>query len=165
MAVIFGVTGFFCIPESLGSIILHRRAQKIRYETKQWSAHSSLEEKPLDFNYILTTYYMKPPKMMIREPILVLMTIYMSLIYGILYLTFEAYPISFQFQRGWSQGVGTLPFLSLFVGIILAILGIILYGIGPGARRLKASKLPVLPELRLPPMIVGGVLLPMGLFW
>ena len=28
----------------------------------------------------------------------------MALIYGILYLFFEAYPIAFQEQRGWNEG-------------------------------------------------------------
>jgi hypothetical protein len=56
--------------------------------------------------------------MLVKEPILLLLTIYMALIYGILYLFFEAYPISFQEQRGWNQGIGALPFLSIMIGVL-----------------------------------------------
>ena len=44
--------------------------------------------------------------MLIQEPILLLITLYMAFIYGILYLFFESYPISFIQERGWNLGVG-----------------------------------------------------------
>lgn len=56
--------------------------------------------------------------MLVQEPILLLITLYMALIYGILYLFFESYPISFQEKRGWNQGVGALPFLGILVGVL-----------------------------------------------
>lgn len=41
------------------------------------------------------------------------MMLYMKFIYGFLYLCFVAYPIAFQELRGWSDGVGALPFISI----------------------------------------------------
>ncbi|KAJ8610074.1 hypothetical protein MRB53_038801 [Persea americana] len=38
-------------------------------------------------------------------------------IYGILYLLFSAYPISFEMERGLNSGVGALPFISIAVGV------------------------------------------------
>jgi len=92
-------------------------------------------------------------------------TFYISVVYGILYLTFEAYPISFQEQRLWSPGLASLPFLSILIGIIIACASLAIYSRTYYVRRLKARGGKVNPEDRLPPMIVGSVVLPAGLFW
>ena len=88
----------------------------------------------------------------------------MSLVYGIIYLEFEAYPIAFVEVRGWNLGVGALPFIALIVGVFFGA-AMIMYSTLTTYKRsfLKYGK-PV-PEDRLPPMIVGAMLLPIGLFW
>ncbi len=40
---------------------------------------------------------------------------------GTLYLLFGAYPIVFQQVRGWSEGVGGLPFLGVALGMVLGV--------------------------------------------
>jgi len=62
-------------------------------------------------------YLFRPFEMLVKEPILIPITIYMAFIYGILYLFFEAYPIAFQESRGWNTGVGALPFISITIGV------------------------------------------------
>jgi len=102
--------------------------------------------------------------MLIMEPILLLVTLYLALIYGILYLFFEAYPISFQEVRGWNLGVGALPFLGITIGVILGGATISYITMTRFARKMKKHG-KVIPEERLPPMIIGAVILPIGLFW
>jgi hypothetical protein len=87
------------------------------------------------------------------------MTFYISLAYGILYLTFEAYPISFQFDRGWSPTGASLPFIAILLGIVLAS------GLAAGAKMVAKKNKKLTPEDRIPPMILGSFLLPIGLFW
>lgn len=119
MAATFGTLGFFTIPETSASRILQVRAKKLRFEKKNWAIHSRADTVQIDAKTILTIYVTRPLQMLILEPILLLITIYMSLVYGILYLFFLAYPISFQRERGWNQGVGALPFLGIMIGIAL----------------------------------------------
>ncbi len=57
--------------------------------------------------------------MFAREPILVLITLYMTFIYGFIYLLFEAWPVSFIDERGYNAGVGALPFISIGIGVAL----------------------------------------------
>lgn len=97
-------------------------------------------------------------------PQLIVLTIYMSLVYGILYLTFEAYPISFEIDRGWSEGIASLPFIALFVGVVVACVAIGIFSKTWYAKRLITSK-KLNPEDRLPTMVAGSILLPIGLFW
>ena len=56
--------------------------------------------------------------MLASKSIFLLTKLYMPIVHGTLYLLFEAYPISFQDQRGWCAGVGALPFLGITVGVV-----------------------------------------------
>ncbi|KAK4950000.1 hypothetical protein LTR28_007182 [Elasticomyces elasticus] len=118
MGLTLSVIALLCVPETSPARILTLRAQRLRVETKQWALHAAAEETLLDPRALLTTYFSKPFAMLLLEPILILFTVYMSTAYGTLYLFLEAFPISFQQQRGWSLGVGALPFLSLIVGVV-----------------------------------------------
>ncbi|KAF5986265.1 putative mfs-multidrug-resistance transporter [Fusarium bulbicola] len=91
---------------------------------------------------------------------LIFFTVYMSLAYGIIYLTFTMYPLAFVTVRGWSRMDGSLPFIGMTVGVVLACVGIALHSI----YYIQQSRVHV-PERRLPPMIAGSVLLSAGIFW
>jgi len=62
-------------------------------------------------------------------------------------------------------GVSALPFLGITGGVILGGSIIIYMTKTRYARIHKANGGKALPEERLPPMIIGGCLLPIGLFW
>jgi hypothetical protein len=88
----------------------------------------------------------------------------MAIIYGTLYMMFAAYPIVFQVNRGWNQGVGGLPFTALIVGMIMAVS----YTIWDNKRYIRIEQQHggfAPPETRLPPSIIGCIALPIGLFW
>ncbi|KAG8528456.1 uncharacterized protein KY384_007374 [Bacidia gigantensis] len=166
------IFGFFCLligaifmPETYAPAVLHREAKRLRYQTKNWAIHSKGDENYISGKVILEVYLTRPFRMFYLEPILVLITLYMSLVYGILYLFFVAFPISFNEDRGWSSGIGSLPFLSLFIGVIvgggyIAIWSKLVYM--PKHRALNGR---VSPEARLPPMFHGGIVVTIGMFW
>lgn len=164
MGFFFGTLGFLIVPESHAPTILSARAKKIRYKTKNWAIHAKADESQVDFYNIVHVYLFRPFVMLIREPILLLVSLYLALVYGILYLFFEAYPISFQQGRGWNNGVGALPFISILIGVILAGITITIATKTRFARKFKKHG-HVVPEERLPPMILGAFILPIGLFW
>jgi len=91
-------------------------------------------------------------------------TLYMGFIYGFLYLCFEAYPIAFQEHRGWNAGVGALPFAAIIVGVAFGSCFIAYFTKTRFARKIEETG-DVVPEERMIPMIVGGALLPIGMFW
>lgn len=74
------------------------------------------------------------------------------------------YPISFHEQRGWNRGVSSLPFASFAIGS-LAGAGLIAFSTATNFKRSYIKHGKCIPEERLPPMIVGAVVLPIGLFW
>jgi len=164
MGAFFTILAYLCTPETYEPLLLRWKAERLRQETKDWTIHARSEEDVLDMNTIFSKYLLKPLQMIVSEPILIVLTAYMSLVYGILYLTFEAYPISFEFDRGWSEGVASLPFIAIFIGVVLACVFIAVYTNTYYAKRMALTN-KLNPEDRLPPMVAGSIILPIGLFW
>ncbi|KAJ5569597.1 uncharacterized protein N7459_009027 [Penicillium hispanicum] len=155
----------FLLPETYAPVLLRRRAAKLSEMTGQvYRSKLDIERGPVPLGQTLKTALSRPWILLLREPIVLLLSIYMSIIYGTLYMLFAAYPIVFQEVRGWSEGVGGLAFLGILVGMVIAVL----YTFPENARYAKKCSQTtdrLAPEVRLPPSMVGGVALPIGLFW
>ena len=164
MAALFGTIGFFVIPETYAPVLLQRKAKKLRFQTRNWAVRAPADEKEVNLKEIAEKYLLRPFNMLLKEPILVLITIYIALIYGIIYGFFEVFPVAFQEERGWNLGVGSLPFLSVLIGVIMGTIMIAVITKTRFKRKLEETQT-VIPEERLIPMIIGGALLPIGLFW
>ncbi|KAK0280028.1 hypothetical protein LTR35_008178 [Friedmanniomyces endolithicus] len=163
-SVLFGTIGWLVIDESFGPVLLQHRAKKLRYATRNWAIHAPADEIELNMSAFVTKYCTKPLMMLVWEPILLLITIYISFIYGILYLFFETYPISFIEQRGWTLGQGGLPFIAVMGGVMMGGLVNFVF-IRTRYMRIMKQYGRVPPEERLVPMMAGSIALPIGLFW
>ena len=160
----FGVIALCIVPESYPPVLLQRRAARLRLETRNWAFHSFLDEYHPTFKDIAVKYLFRPIRMLFLEPILLLVTLYMSLIYGLLYLFVVSYPISFQQDRGWTdEGAAGLPFMGVLIGVLCGCALLIAFTKTRFARKLEKHGR-VVPEERLPPMIITSFLLPIGLF-
>lgn len=65
-------------------MLLQWRAKKPRYEKKNWALHAPADEVEVNMRAFLETYLTKPIMILVWEPNLLLMTIYISFIYEIL---------------------------------------------------------------------------------
>lgn len=63
-----------------------------------------------------------------------------------------------------NRGVGGLPYFGMIIGEVIAG-GYIIYTQPAYNKKLAANNNIPLPEWRLPPVIIGGVLFAIGLFW
>jgi MFS family permease len=152
------------LPETYGPVLLKERAKKLRHEKKIWAIHALQEEKEISFKSIFEVYLSKPIKMLLFEPMILLLTMYVSFVYGVVYLLFSAFPIAYQQERGWNDGVGALPFLAISLGAAIGS-GIIVAFIPRYQRKMDANGGRPGPEERLVPMMLGGILFTIGLFW
>ncbi|KAK4893303.1 MFS siderochrome iron transporter 1, partial [Elasticomyces elasticus] len=168
MAIFTGVLwiiGALVIPETYPPVLLRRRAKKLSEMTgKVYRSRGDAEAGPTTTAQVFKTSLSRPWILLFREPIVLLLSIYMAIIYGTLYLLFGAFPIVYQQNRGWSPGIGGLAFLGVAIGMI----GAICYSIWDNKRYVKVSDendgfAP--PETRLPPTMIGGICIPIGLFW
>lgn len=161
--VAFGLNLIF-LPETYPPVILVSKAEELRRRTKNWGIHAKQEEIEVDFRELIEKNFSRPLRMLVLEPIVLLLSIYMSFIYGLLYLFLTAYPIVFQRIHGFSPGVGGLPFFGMIIGQLSAGLFIVLRQ--PSyQKKLAANSDRPIPEWRLPEVIIGGAAFSLGLFW
>jgi hypothetical protein len=148
-------------PETYAPVLLQKRATKLN---QILGRHHNTGMAPKSMATQLRVGALRPWIMLMFEPIVILLSIFLAIVQGTLFLLFAAYPIVFQRVRGWPQGFASLPFLALALGIILSLLYIAFIDQVRYNRVLsKTHNVP--PEARLPPAILGAVLLPIGLFW
>ncbi|KAH8815498.1 putative MFS multidrug transporter [Xylogone sp. PMI_703] len=159
----FWIIALFTIPETYAPVLLQKRAKKIRHRTQNWAIHAKIDEQHVPMKAIATKFLGRPVMMLIKEPILLLITIYLATVYAILYLFFEAFPIAFHETRHWKPTVSSLPFISLAIGLFLGGAGVI--WTSKVHIKVKVENGTFQPEDRLPAMAVGGILMPIGLFW
>ncbi|CCE65347.1 hypothetical protein TPHA_0K02160 [Tetrapisispora phaffii CBS 4417] len=151
------------LEETHHPIILVNKAKKLRKETNNWGIHASHENVELTIDEIITNMITRPLVMLVKEPVLLVVSIYNSFVYGILYLLLEAYPIVFIQGYGFTKN-GELPYLALIIGMILCT-AFIWYSDIDYLKRVEQNQGHVVPEARLFPMIVAGILFPIGLLW
>ncbi|GAB1218196.1 hypothetical protein ATERTT37_007449 [Aspergillus terreus] len=153
------------LPETYAPVLLRARGKTLCRITGQvYRTKHDIQHHHVPAIRKMQTTLQRPFVMLFREPIVLLLSTYISIVYGILYLFFDAFPYVFQDVRGWSPGLGGLSFVGVFIGTVLSIAHLI-----PAHRRYRAkalaspTRLP--PEERLPPSFIGSICMPVGLFW
>lgn len=159
----FGLNVLF-LEETYPPIVLVEKASELRRRTLNWGIHAKQEEIEVDLRELITKNFSRPLRLLVTEPIVLLLSIYMAFIYGLLYLFLTAYPIVFQQIHGFNQGIGGLPYFGMILGMLLAG-AYIVYTQTDYNKKLAANNGVTIPEWRLPPAIMGGVSFTLGLFW
>ncbi|KAK4056904.1 hypothetical protein OIO90_002154 [Microbotryomycetes sp. JL221] len=158
----------FLLPETYVPYLLYKEAKRLRKETGDNRWHAQLEttagrETPKD---VLKRTVLKPFIIIVQEPMLLVITLYMSFVYGIVYLLFEAVPIIFIQQHGFNSGESGLVFLALLGGGVIAVMIYIFY-FNPQYmkihRSLKGKMVP--PEERLRPLFYAAPIFAICFFW
>jgi hypothetical protein len=150
------------LDESYTPVLLLRKARKLRFETGNYALHAKHEEWVVSPHELAHKYLIRPFQML-YTPILFCMALYNSFVYGILYANLGAFPVVYQEGRGWDGVVGALPFISVFIGVLLATAANIANQ-GYFSRSLAENDEHPVPEARLPPMMAGSVVFAAGLF-
>uniref|UniRef100_A0A7S0V6R9 Major facilitator superfamily (MFS) profile domain-containing protein n=1 Tax=Polytomella parva TaxID=51329 RepID=A0A7S0V6R9_9CHLO len=154
------------IPETHAPNILRRKAQRLRFMTHDTTFKAPIELKKVDMKELVVTYLSRPAELLIREPIVLCVTLYMTVLYGIIYMFFFAYPVVFQEGKGYSAGITGLCFMGIAAGVVSSLLFAIPinkdYMRRCAAYTERGEKPP--PELRLIPMMIFCWCMPVGLF-
>ncbi|WRT65985.1 uncharacterized protein IL334_002936 [Kwoniella shivajii] len=170
------VEGFLCIfvgvmlimvallgSETYAPYLLRKRAAKLSKVTGKVYRFRGDAKKPLVVKELFQASLVRPWKFLIFEPIVSILSVYIALIYGILYLNFAAYPIVFQQGHGWNVGIGGLAFLGVLIGTVLSVIVSIVWVNPQYVKTAKRKGGRAEPEDRLPSAIWGGGLIVLGL--
>jgi hypothetical protein len=153
----------FTFPETYAPVLLQRRAKKLTTETGKIHQVAGMAPKPIVQQ--LRVGALRPWIMLIYEPIVTLLSLFLSVVHGTLFLLFAAYPIVFQQVRGWPQGIASLPFLAIILGIMISLVYVAFVDQKRYANVVRKYNGAAPPEARLPPAMLGAAALPIGLFW
>ncbi|KAJ6120857.1 hypothetical protein N7523_005137 [Penicillium sp. IBT 18751x] len=141
------IIGSLLIPETYAPVLLRKRAERLsKLSGKVYRSKIEIDQGKVTLKESFKIALSRPWILLFREPIVFLLSLYMAIVYGTLYMMFAAFPIVYQQGRGWNQGVGGLAFLGIMVGM-----------------KSMADSPP--REARLPPTMIASICIPVGLFW
>jgi hypothetical protein len=148
--------------ETYPPILLQRKTNRLKKETGNPNLRSAMAS-PLTPRDLFLRAIVRPTKLLFLSPIVFALSTFMGVAYGYLYLLFTTITPVFEGQYHFSQGTVGLTFLGIGIG---SLAGLAIFGIASD-RILKhmAKKGEMKPEYRLPPLVPGGLLIPIGLFW
>jgi multidrug resistance protein len=149
------------IPETYAPVILKRRAAKLRKETGNTNIITEQEKTKLTFREIVRTSLIRPITMILTEPVLDLMCLYIVLIYAMLYAFFFAYPVIFVELYGYNDGQIGLMLIPILIGAGFALVATPLTE--KRFRTIVARRNPT-PEDRLLGALIGAPFIPIALF-
>ncbi|KDQ62917.1 hypothetical protein JAAARDRAFT_44005 [Jaapia argillacea MUCL 33604] len=151
------------LPETYAPVLLRKRAAKLRVELDRDNIVTEQELFPKPFGEMLVETLIRPFQMLLTEPILLLMSLYISMIYGLLYAFFFSFPVVFGEGYHFSDGIVGVTLCSVLVGLALALL------VTPQLEKYYMKKVEegggkADPEHRLPGMMLGAPFVPISLF-
>lgn len=155
---------FILMPETSAANILYRRAKRLRNATGNPGLKSQSEIDAADLTMrdqleVLGRAF----TLSFSEPVVFVVDLYSALLYGLLYIWFESFPLVFGEIYGFNIGQQGLVFLGICVGGLISLPCYLFW-----IRRYfvpQYAKPPVKPEAILPPTFFGAVALPICLFW
>lgn len=155
----------FFLPESYGKTILYRKAERLRAITGNQNIVSEghIENSKMTAHEMLIDTLWRPIEVIIFEPVVLLINLYIGLVYSVMYLWFEAFPIVFAETKGFTLIEMGVAYVSIIVGVFI---GCLIYL--PVIRKNFTLKIEngeaVTPEVFLPMAIVGSLFMPVGIF-
>ena len=156
----------FLLPETSSANVLYRRARRLRVLTgnERIKCQPEIEAEHMTGKEIAMIALVRPFTLNFTEPMVFLLNLYIALIYGLLYVWFESFPIVFVELYGFSLSMEGVSFVGILVGTFVAIAPFFWY-----LHRFQEPQFnergELQPEKRLPAACVGAFFIPVCLFW
>ncbi|GAA6059611.1 hypothetical protein JCM10212_005110 [Sporobolomyces blumeae] len=157
MSAVFSISLFWILDETRASVLLSRRAARLRKETgdKRYTSRDDFERGSL--REMMRTSLARPVRMLYREPVLIAFTCWISFTWGVLYLCLVSIPIVFERIYRFNTGEAGLLYITQTIGSTLGL--IVDYYCDKLYQKNVAKRG---PEARLYTAFVGGILVPLG---
>ncbi|KFX96837.1 hypothetical protein O988_05148 [Pseudogymnoascus sp. VKM F-3808] len=151
------------LPETRGGVTLHKRAKALNSAIggDMYCSHSDLDARTI--KEMLHSSSVKAVKMLVTEPVVLSFGLWIGFAWAVTFLFLSVIPITYQEKRGWNEGIGGLPYISLCIGVTIGFAANFLQ-IRKYNSIMKSGQGKVLPESRLYGAMCGACFLPIGLF-
>ncbi|KAF9261630.1 MFS polyamine transporter [Marasmius fiardii PR-910] len=166
------IAGLFYLRETYAPVLLERKAKRIRKSLAsdpEKRAHikdvrTVYDDDDRTWRAIFAKAMTRPFALLSREPIAQVIAVYMAYIYGTFYLFLTTLPNIFEGVYGQPAGIAGINYVAIGIGLTSASqlnarymdrIYVKLKNKNGGVGR---------PEFRVPSMIIGSLILPIGLF-
>ena len=150
--------------ETSPKILLERKATRLRITTGNKRLTSKLAHK-LTPQQVLIQAFVRPSMFLIRSPVVLALSLYAALVFGIIYLLFTTFDSVFRGQYGFSAGLLGLVYLGLGMALVLGVIIFAIFNPKIQATYMKADGVDKpKPEYRLLLMIWLSPCVGFGLF-
>lgn len=154
--------------ETYASVLIRWKTQRLSRELGRTDLRSAYEldrEESTPPGQVLWHGLKRPMMLLFKSPIVFLLSTYMALVYGLLYLFFTTIPSVFRQRYGFSAGLAGLAYLGIGIGFMVG-LGTVAFTSDRLVVKLTARNGGKFnPEMRLPAMIIFACILPISFFW
>jgi uncharacterized membrane protein YczE len=151
------------LRETYSGALLNSKAKRLRIETGNPKLRSA-EDAGLEPAELFKVSIFRPIKLLLFSPIVLSLSVYIAFVYSILYLLFTTITSVFTDTYHFSEGLAGLAYLGIGIGMFLGVFIVGAFSDKLLKRLTAANHGVVKPEYRLPPMVIAGLVLPMGLF-
>ncbi|KAI0053311.1 MFS transporter [Auriscalpium vulgare] len=157
---------FFFYPETSAANILYRRAARLRKitENPHLKSQSEIDVENMTARDVAVDVLVRPFALNFQEPIVLVLNVYIGLIYALLYIWFESFPIVFIGIYHFKPQLLGLAFIGVLVGAFLVMPPFFAYLYYYQEPKYTADG-ELRPEERMPVAIVGSLLVPIVMFW
>jgi MFS transporter, DHA1 family, multidrug resistance protein len=155
------------LPETSSKNILYRRAQRLRKLTgnDKFRTEAEIAFQHVTFGKIAQMTIVRPWILTFTEPLIFLLHLWVALIFGVLFVWFESFPLVFVGIYGFNLGQTGLAFMGLLIGGLASVPPFVWYCRSVLEKQFNEKGQIIKPELRLPPAMIAAVCLPVSLFW
>jgi multidrug resistance protein len=148
-------------------ILIKRKTSRLQAQLNRPELRSCYDEgtNPLSSSATLRNGLLRPLKLLFRSPIVFILSLYMSVVYGLLYLLFTTVASVFLETYHWAPEICGLVFISLGIGFSVGLAAVAKISDPTLVRMTKANGGISEPEMRLPACIVFACFIPISFFW
>ncbi|KAF7974621.1 hypothetical protein HWV62_11598 [Athelia sp. TMB] len=172
IAFVMAVVMYFVLAETRGSKILEDRARRLTQETgvlhiadtESSGSSALLGQQNLGIWSLLRTTASRPIVFLITEPVVTALATWAALLWGVVFILYSSVPLIFA-QYGFSSGQTGSTFVTVIIGAVFGVLAARVQDRLYQRDGAKTALGRAPPESRLYAACVGGLVVPVSLFW
>ncbi|KAK6198626.1 multidrug resistance protein 2 [Scheffersomyces amazonensis] len=153
------------LPETYGKTLLYRKANRLRRITgnQNITSEGHIENSKLTPKELAIDLLYRPFEITIIEPVVLSVNLYIALVYSVMYLWFEGFPIVFVGIHHFTLVEMGVTYVSIMIGIAIGAAIYVPYMYNKFTKRVLRGE-GVSPELFMPMAIFGAIMMPIGIF-
>ncbi|KAH9853266.1 MFS polyamine transporter [Lenzites betulinus] len=161
--------GLFYLKETFAPVLLEKKAKHIRQTIESEQGHvrevrTIYDNADREWKNLMTKALIRPFALSLQEPIIQVFAAFLSFVYGTFFIFLTTIPSIFEGVYKEPVGIAGLHYLALGIGSVL-MSQVNARFLDASYKRLCARNGGVgKPEFRLPSLIPGSIMLPIGLF-